>query len=149
MKSDPLKILGEEKPWYHNGLSFKCTECGKCCTGSPGYAWVSEQEIENIAGFLNITIREFGQRYLRYVDGKYSLRENKRGDGNYDCVFLKDKKCEIYPARPKQCRTFPWWSRNLKSKEEWEKAGEYCEGINHKEAPVVPFEVIQQNVDAS
>jgi len=34
-------------------------------------------------------------------------------------VFLKDKQCTVYPVRPAQCRTFPWWKENLSSKEAW------------------------------
>ena len=35
--------------WYKDGLQFECTGCGDCCTGEPGYVWVSEQEIQNLA----------------------------------------------------------------------------------------------------
>lgn len=136
---NPLNVIKEDKPWYQEGLPFKCTECGKCCTGSPGYTWVTEQEIEAIAQHLKLPIETFVQRYLRVVDGRVSLNENQT---NYDCAFLKDKKCLIYPVRPKQCRTFPWWQQNLQSKEDWEEAAKRCEGINPT-APLVTFEEIQ------
>jgi len=135
-----LKVIQEEPRWYKNGLRFKCTECGQCCTGSPGYVWVEENEIETMAQFLNITIEEFSRLYLRRVLGRMSLLENPK---TYDCIFLKDKKCQLYTARPKQCRTYPWWPALLKSEKDWEEAADYCEGIN-PEAPLVPFEVIEQ-----
>lgn len=31
-----------EKPWYSDGLNFKCTGCGKCCRW-PGQVFCSEQ----------------------------------------------------------------------------------------------------------
>jgi len=46
--SDPLKMAKKEL-WYKPGLRFKCTECGACCTGAPGYVWISEKEIKAVA----------------------------------------------------------------------------------------------------
>lgn len=139
---DKLKIFQENSPWYADGLRFECTGCGQCCTGFPGYIWVDEQEIQNIASFLNLSVKEFSNRYLRYVNGRLSLLELPT---NYDCIFLKDKKCQIYPVRPTQCRTFPWWPKNLKSKAEWQNAARSCEGIC-PEAPLVSFEIIKEQL---
>lgn len=139
-----LPILKEEEPWYSQGLPFKCTECGGCCTGSPGYIWVSEQEMQQIADHLKIPLNTFMQNYVRYVDGRFSLLEDYK---NYDCIFLKDKKCSVYSVRPKQCRTFPWWPRHLKSKEDWDAAAAYCEGINHPEATSIPLSIIQEQLN--
>lgn len=140
--SHPIKVLNDEKPWYAEGLRFKCTECGQCCTGSPGYVWVSEEEAQEISEHLGISLIEFGRRYLRRVDSRLALLEHPK---NYDCVFLQDKKCQIYPVRPKQCRTFPWWTQNLRSEEDWEEAAKRCEGINLN-APVVSLEKIQEQL---
>jgi Fe-S-cluster containining protein len=115
-------------PWYKDGLRFKCTGCGKCCTGSPGYVWVTEEEIQEMAETLHISVDLFVRRYIRQRDNRYALIEMKAKD--YDCVFLKDNKCLVYQARPSQCRTFPWWKENLLSKESWEMAAQRCEGIN-------------------
>lgn len=129
-----------EEPWYKKGLRFQCTGCGKCCTGSPGYVWVSEKEIEEMASFLQITVPEFMKRYIRRVGSRYSLTEKKP---NYDCVFLKDKQCSVYGARPMQCRTYPWWPQNLNSEESWREAAKTCEGIS-EEAEVVSCETIEE-----
>lgn len=135
-----LKVIQDDPPWYEKGLRFECTGCGQCCTGAPGYIWVNEQEIQQIAAFLNLTLEEFSRCYLRRVQGSFSLLELPK---TYDCIFLKDKKCQIYQVRPTQCRTFPWWPQNLKSEKEWEEASRHCEGI-HMEAPLVPLETIEQ-----
>jgi Fe-S-cluster containining protein len=129
-----------EKPWYHNGLNFKCTGCGQCCTGSPGYVWVNEKEIEAIANHLNISKDEFMKTHVRHVDGKYSLKEKSK----YDCIFLKDNRCTIYSVRPTQCKTFPWWPANLQSPERWQGAAKSCEGIT-PDAPLVHFPEIDEN----
>jgi Fe-S-cluster containining protein len=133
------------EPWYKEGLPFKCTECGACCSGAPGYIWVSEDEIAAMAEHKKMTIQAFSMRYLRRVDNRFALVELKRGPQTYDCVFLKDKKCQVYEARPLQCRTFPWWPENLSSPAAWERTATECEGINLK-APVTPLDEIQKNL---
>lgn len=140
-----LKVLPDQIPWYAEGLRFECTGCGQCCTGSPGYVWVDLQEIQAIASFLNLTVEEFSRQYLRRVKGRLSLLElpHVTLPETYDCIFLKDKKCQIYSVRPTQCRTFPWWPHNLKSEKEWREAARTCEGIC-VEAPLVPLETIEQ-----
>lgn len=136
---------GEEKPsgfpWFKEGLRFKCTECGKCCTGTPGYVWITEEEMIAMAGVLNISLELFKRKYIRSKDNRYALIEKKAQNGDYDCIFLKDKKCQVYQARPRQCRTFPWWKENLASKESWQLAAEDCEGIN-EEAPLWSYSQI-------
>lgn len=129
-------------PWYKEGLRFECTGCGGCCTGSPGYVWVNENEIAEMASFLSITVQEFGKRYLRQVGGRFALIEKKK---TYDCVFLKDKKCLLYAVRPTQCRTFPWWPENISSQDAWEQAAKQCEGIRDQ-APLVPCETIEEQL---
>jgi len=126
--------------WYQKGLRFQCTECGKCCTGSPGYVWVNTQEMEEMAKFLEISLKEFKRKYIRRIGNRYSLVETRQ---NYDCVFLKNKKCQVYGARPTQCRTFPWWPQNIHTQEAWEATAQTCEGINH-EADLVSCERIEE-----
>lgn len=126
--------------WYEKGLRFKCTECGKCCTGVPGYVWVTETEMQAMADFLSLSLKDFMCRYIRRVGQRYSLVESRV---TYDCVFLKDKKCQVYGARPTQCRTYPWWPHNLQSEESWQETARNCEGIN-PEAPIVPSEKIDE-----
>lgn len=138
-----LNILEEQKPWYAHGLRFECTQCGKCCTGAPGYTWVTEEEVATIAAHLNLSIPDFMRKYVRVVRDRLSLLEHSK---TYDCVFLKDKKCQIYSVRPKQCRTFPWWPELLNSREDWEQAATFCEGIR-SDAPVVSYETIKHQLD--
>ena len=103
-----------------NEIRFQCTECGACCTGAPGYVFVEEDEMMRMAQFLEMDLPEFKKRYIRRVGQRFSLVEKK----NFDCVFLKEKKCMLYEARPKQCRTFPFWPHL-----DWNEAAKVCEGI--------------------
>lgn len=136
-----LEVLKKD-PWYKDGLSFNCTGCGKCCTGFPGFVWVNEAEIHAMANFLKLTNDDFSKKYLRLIDGKLSLKEILP---NYDCVFLDNNKCTIYPVRPTQCKTYPWWPQNLQSPSNWENEKKYCEGIDSC-APTVSLKVIEEQL---
>lgn len=130
-------------PWYKDGLRFKCTECGKCCTGASGFVWITEEEMSAMAHSLNISLELFKRKYTRRRNNRYALIEKKTQNQEFECVFLKDKKCQVYQNRPQQCRTFPWWQENLNTEESWKLAAQECEGI-HDEAPLVPFSQIVQ-----
>lgn len=116
--------------WYRKGLSFKCAQCGCCCSGEPGYVWVTAEEHRQIAKALGTRGGKLPAKYIRRVGLRYSLTEEPNGD----CIFLerngKAVGCRIYDARPRQCRTWPFWSYNLKSPEYWAVAAEMCPGMN-------------------
>jgi len=118
--------------WYKGGLRFTCTGCGNCCTGAPGYVWVSREEIRRIAAFLDRDDGWLPRNQLHRVGFKYSLTEKPNGD----CIFLQSNRngqriCSIYPVRPLQCRTWPFWIVNLKSPDAWAEAAETCPGMNN------------------
>ncbi|MBS0634094.1 MAG: YkgJ family cysteine cluster protein [Verrucomicrobia bacterium] len=133
-------------PWYKEGLRFKCTECGKCCTGAPGFVWITQEEMEAMARHLAISVDLFKRRYVRIRNNRLCLVEKK--SENNACIFLEGKRCQIYQVRPKQCRTFPWWKENLHSEESWNVAARDCEGIND-EAPIVPLSQITEQLEKS
>ncbi len=129
------------QPWYKDGLAFTCTMCGKCCTGAPGFVWVTDEEIAAIAAFRKETVAEVTALYTRKARGRRTLREH--GDG--DCVFYDRKKgCTIYPARPAQCRTWPFWESNVETPERWEHTTQICPGSG--EGELIPVEEITRRL---
>lgn len=126
-------------PWYRDGLRFECTQCGNCCTGSPGHVWVEEDEIQAIAEYLDKPIGEIRLMNTRPARGRVSLTEYANGD----CVYFDPQKrgCTIYPARPKQCRTWPFWNSNLSSEADWKSIQRDCPGAGN--GNFVPLEKIQ------
>jgi Fe-S-cluster containining protein len=146
MKLDVISNADATKPWYANGLSFTCTQCGNCCTGGPGYVWISKVEIERLADFLKLSVDETIKQHTRRVSGRVSLKEHRTPAGLYDCNFLKEidaerevdgqrvryKKriCTIYPVRPLQCRTWPFWDGILQSEKSWTLASRGCPGMD-------------------
>ena len=115
-----------DEPWYKEGLSFSCTQCGNCCTGEPGVVWVEEQDVREIAEYLEKPIGEIRLFHTRQIRGRVSLKEFANGD----CTFFdpETRRCRIYPVRPMQCRTWPFWKSNLKSSESWKEMQKTCPG---------------------
>jgi len=123
----------QPQEWYTDGLRFTCTQCGNCCTGPSGYVWFDPEELTAMARYCNLTETQFLRTHARKLGKRWSLAERKTSHG-FDCVFLRrdpDGKalCGIYPVRPKQCRTWPFWPENLQSPETWEQAAAGCPGM--------------------
>jgi len=118
-----------EAPWYEAGLDFTCTLCGNCCTGSSGTVAVTEDEIEALAEACDLPTFEFRRRYTRRLrDADVSLTERRNGD----CVFWSPVDgCTVYRARPRQCRTWPFWRAVVHSSERWAEEARSCPGMNH------------------
>ncbi len=108
-------------------IKFECQQCGHCCQGEPGYVFISPEDIRRISIYLRLKPKLFLERYARRVNlpwrCEYSL--NEFDDGR--CVFF-DNGCKIYPARPVQCSTFPFWPPYLKNVEEFQKLVRNCPG---------------------
>ncbi|NUM34002.1 MAG: YkgJ family cysteine cluster protein [Candidatus Brocadiae bacterium] len=88
-------------------MDFLCLRCGKCCQGD-GYVWVTIEEMEKIAQLLSLEFHYFAAHYIKRVASRYSLRDKH----NQECIFWSDTGCQIYNARPEQCRTFPNWDKS-------------------------------------
>ena len=128
-------------PWYQDGLRFECTRCGKCCSGFPGFVWVNEAEVRAIAAFREEPLEEVLGLYTRLVNGRRTLRDNSRDD----CVFYDPQSgCTIYPVRPRQCHTWPFWESNVLSPETWEHAESICPGAGQGE--LIPAEEITRRM---
>ncbi len=120
-------------PWYAQGLRFRCTQCGNCCTGPTGFVWFDMDELTAMAEHVGLPATTFLRRHARKIDGRWSLNE-RQVNGQYDCVFLqRDDEgkalCTIYPVRPAQCRTWPFWPENLETADDWFDAAKTCPGI--------------------
>ena len=87
--------------------------------------WVSAEEIEALAAYRGQSVQEFSARFVRRVGNRLSLVERPGGD----CIFW-DKKagCTVYPARPVQCQTWPFWPENVEAPEDWEHVRSVCPG---------------------
>ena len=90
---------------------------------------MTEDDIVRLAAFLNIEPAVFERRYVYRTK---NLRR-PRVPRQVQCVFLKSDGCSVHPAKPLQCRTFPFWPELVDSKREWKKTAAYCPGIGKGE----------------
>ena len=124
-------MSNQDAHWYHNGLQFSCTQCGHCCTGDPGFVWLSEEECDALADRMGLEPLAFRRRYTRVVHRKGQKHRSLVEQANHDCIFWRQGVgCSVYEQRPLQCRTWPFWRSNLRSAEDWSEAAEECPGMN-------------------
>lgn len=130
-----------ERPFYsRKPLRFACTGCGACCTGTAeDYVAVDPSEQEKIRAYLDISRQWFRRRYLVRVD-EHTKGLTSGAGGN--CIFLDDTmRCRIYPVRPRQCRTYPFWPEIVHSERTWRREARRCEGIGF--GTVIPLQRIE------
>jgi Fe-S-cluster containining protein len=116
-----------ENPWYARGLRFECQRCGGCCTsrGDHAYVYLLPSEARAIAAFLRMSDAEFAAEHVLEEDGWLRLRTTEPR-----CPFLgEDRRCRIYPVRPVQCRTWPFWRENLVERVWREDLPTLCPGV--------------------
>jgi Fe-S-cluster containining protein len=126
--------------WETEGLRFECRRSGNCCTGAPGAVRLTEAELASLARELGGTPDGIRRRYTRTLpDGALGLRELPGGA----CVLYDPVAgCTAYRARPRQCRTWPFWRSNLASRAAWGRVARGCPGIGR--GPRVPPEQIRE-----
>jgi Fe-S-cluster containining protein len=126
-------------------LRFSCTQCGKCCmTGGDYYVFLTESESEHICSHLQLSRSWFRRRYLKHLEDAELVLAS--GDDDR-CIFLDDKgHCRVYPVRPLQCRTYPFWPELAGNARAWLSEARRCEGINQGET--IPVTTIRRKVNA-
>lgn len=90
-----------------------------------GYVYLTEDNLQQAARFLGMGPADFEQRYVYRTKHLLRLRKPR----NSQCHFLLENGCSIHPAKPTQCRLFPYWPEVVKTTRAWEAAGRRCPGI--------------------
>jgi Fe-S-cluster containining protein len=102
---------------------FNCTRCGECCKGYGG-TFVTNEEIEKIAQFLNISSTKVLSDYCQVSGGRPLLAIGRNGY----CVFW-NKICTIHSIKPRMCRAWPFIESVLKDIANWRAMASCCPGI--------------------
>lgn len=98
--------------------------------------WIEEDEVETLAAALEMSTAAFARSYLRRARDpgrgiSLSLRESFGSDDTGGvCALLRGaRECAVYRARPRHCRSFPFWPSILEDPEAFERARQTCPGI--------------------
>ena len=129
-----------DQPFYAEGLRFSCTRCSSCCRHESGYVYLSEQDLSRLANEFKMDYTAFIKTWCRWVAfDRDSERLALKEKSNFDCIFWGRGAatgsnvvagCAVYPVRPLQCTTFPFWDYVVCSPDAWRNAGTGCPGIN-------------------
>jgi Fe-S-cluster containining protein len=107
------------------GMRFECQPgCTECCR-QKGFVYLTEADLRRMAEYVGMTAAAFERKYVYRTSRKMRLRVPREGT----CPFLLEAGCSIHPAKPTQCRIFPFWPELVESKREWKKTARYCPGI--------------------
>ena len=108
-----------------DGLRFECQPgCTECCT-QRGFVYLTEEDLVRAATFLGMTAPAFERKHVYRTRNRLRLRVPRESQ----CSFLREGGCSIHPAKPTQCRIFPFWPEVLESRREWKITARYCPGM--------------------
>jgi hypothetical protein len=85
-----------------------------------------------------MTAAAFERQYVYRTRNRMRLRMPR----NSLCQFLRDDGCSIHPAKPTQCRIFPFWPKLVESRREWKKAARWSPRIG--KGPLIQIETARQ-----
>lgn len=124
--------MTKPRSWYAEGLRFSCRRSGNCCTGEPGFTWLSDREACRLAARLGLDDAAFRRRYTAtaWIAGEPRLvLRDRPGSRGHECLLWDGQGCAVYDERPRQCRTWPFWRRNVASPDAWNALAAECPGI--------------------
>ena len=124
------------------GLRFACQPgCTACCE-QKGFVYLTESDLVRAAEFLGLSPADFERRYVFRTRNRMRLRVPR----DASCHFLTASGCSIHPAKPTQCRIFPFWPELVGSRREWQKtARSYCPGMN--QGPLIQIEAARAQAE--
>jgi Fe-S-cluster containining protein len=119
------------------GLRFECQSgCTECCR-QQGFVYLTEADLKRAAKFLGMSVAAFERSYVYRTRNRMRLRIPR----DSHCHFLEEGGCSIHPAKPTQCRAFPFWPELVESPREWRKTARYCPGVG--QGPLIRIEAIR------
>lgn len=110
-------------------LRFACQPGCTACCDQQGFVYLTEADIKRAAKYVGMPARKFEERYIYRTAHLRRLRKPP----DKQCPFLLEDRCSIHPAKPTQCRTFPFWPENVETVEGWNDLKHFCPGVGKGE----------------
>jgi hypothetical protein len=128
--------------FFKDGVRFDCLSPGGCdghCCSGAGQIYIFNEDIERLMKHFSVDLETFIDTYCKVEETASKshpakwlpiimIKEQEEIEGK-PCIFLENGLCAVHVARPFQCRGFPFWFMNTKTKSAWEKLAETCPGI--------------------
>ena len=96
-------------------IVFGCSQCGGCCRNVRDSVMLEPYDAYRLTKHLrqtnpDITIEEALLQYgeMKPLSRGYEVFVLKTVDDGGVCLFLKGSKCDVYAARPRTCRLYPF-----------------------------------------
>jgi Fe-S-cluster containining protein len=92
--------------------SFKCKNCGKCCSAFYAQINLTIGDLIRISNFLEKPISYILKNFISinpFGDPANPTKFSYEFGINMPCLFRKNERCAIYKTRPLNCRLFPYW----------------------------------------
>lgn len=106
-------------------IRFTCQKgCTRCCEMT-GYVYITEDDLRRAAAFLGTSAAAFEKKYVYRTRHLLRLRKPR----GRQCHFLHAGGCTIHPAKPTQCRLYPFWPELVEQRQAWERERAVCPGI--------------------
>ena len=90
-----------------------------------GFVYLTETDLQKAAKFVGMGAKAFEKKYIYRTRRQMRFRKPPKKQ----CPFLGETGCEIHPAKPTQCRTFPFWPEMVEKRVAWNRTARYCPGI--------------------
>lgn len=131
------------KKWWSEGVRFQCQGSGQCCIsrGEYGFVFLTLEDRRNMARELGVSLATFTRRYTTKLGPAYHLKEDP---ARPECMFLEGNRCQVYKARPVQCRTWPFWPEVMGAKAWKKEVAAYCPGVG--KGPLRPAADIERQL---
>lgn len=132
------------KKWWSEGVRFQCQGSGGCCIsrGEYGFVFLTLDDRRNMAKELKVSLATFTRKYTTRLGPAYHLKEVP---SRPECMFLSGTRCDVYHARPVQCRTWPFWPEVMGAKAWKKEVAANCPGVG--KGPLRSAEEIQKQMD--
>ena len=108
---------------YKSSDLFQCTDCGLCCKGYGG-TFISEEDLERIAAFIQVEKTQFISNYCQLSGGKWVVVQAESGY----CMFWNNG-CTIHPVKPRMCKAWPFIEGVERDLINWQIMAGECAGI--------------------
>ncbi|MDH5654720.1 MAG: YkgJ family cysteine cluster protein [Spirochaetia bacterium] len=121
---------------------FECNGCGDCCRGG-GNVHFSEDELHDLKEFLKLS----EEQWLHLKDKLIQFKKNELfvHSSSKACIFIdRDNLCRIYPVRPLQCRSYPYWSSVFESNKELKYHQKKCPGFDREAPEISTLQIVRR-----